>query len=168
MRRLLVVLAVLLVFSGSAFSSVGIGGKFFNGSVPFLIAEVGGENLIFEFSAGFDSVRVTGFSMSMLWYSGIAKYLFFKGPFRPYIGLGGVGVTFIASYDFDDFYMSGSSSIFGISGEGGIRYSFKEMGFPLSIFAGATVTWVPALDAIQDLLLGGVGMGWHFGAVVSF
>jgi hypothetical protein len=168
MRRLLVVLVALSVFSVSAFSSVGIGAKFFNGSVPFLIAEIGGDNLLFELGVGFNSVAVPGFNMTMLWYSGIGRLLLFPGAFSPYVGLGGVGVTFIASYDFDDFDMSGSSSIFGVTGEGGIRFSFKEMGFPLSLFAGATVTWVPALDAVQDLLLGGVGMGWHFGAVVSF
>jgi len=63
---------------------------------------------------------------------------------------------------------SESLSALGLTGEGGLRYSFEELGFPLRISGGASITWIPVSGDVEDAGIGGVAMGWHIGAVVPF
>jgi hypothetical protein len=86
------------------------------------------------------------------------------GAFAPYVGLGGIGV----SLALDSVEGSGSLGALGMTGEGGLRYSFEGLGFPLRLFGGPNITWIPVSGDVEDVGIGGVGMGWHIGAVVPF
>jgi len=120
-----------------------------------------------ELGVGLQSVNILGLvNWTMIWYSGIARAAFPIGAFAPYVGMGGIGLTIIVSSALAED--GGSGSIFGVTGEGGLRYSFKDMGLPLRVFGGVTVNWFPMAGLLEDIGFGGVSMGWHIGAVLTF
>lgn len=165
MRRVIVIGALLLLITVESFASIGIGVKLLNGSIPCITGEFGGERLSVELGVGLRSVSVPGvFHWTMIWYSGVTRLAFPMGSFTPYVSLGGIGV----SVTLDSLEGSGSLSALGLTGEGGVRYSFEEMGFPLRIFAGPSITWIPVSGDLEDVGIGGVGIGWHIGAIVPF
>jgi len=167
MKKALIIGVLVMLVGTSTLASVGIGAKFLNGSVPFLTAEFGGESLGVELGVGLNSMSLLGMlDWTMLWYSAIGRLSFPMGAFAPYVGLGGIGMSVFISSDFFDG--SESASAFGATGEGGLRFSFKDMGVPLAIFAGVNVTWVPMIGLLEDIGYSGVGMGWHIGAVIAF
>jgi hypothetical protein len=165
MKKLIVVGALLLLVALESFGSVGIGVKLLNGNTLCITGEVGGERLSVELGVGLRSVNVPGvFNWTMIWYSGVARLAFPMGAFAPYVGVGGIGVSIIL----DSAEGSGSLSALGITGEGGLRYSFEELGFPLRLSAGPNISWIPVSGDVEDVGIGGIGLGWHIGAVVSF
>jgi len=168
MKRVLLVGLIVLLTSGiEAFGAVGIGAKLLNGSIPFVVGELGGDSLSVELGIGLQSVNLLGLAnWTMIWYSGIARVAFPVGSFAPYLGAGGLGLSIIVSSDLLPDTESGS--VFGVTGEGGLRYSFEDMGFPLRVYGGVNVNWYPFAGLLEDLGIGGVAMGWHVGAVVPF
>ncbi len=165
MRRVVVVGALLLLVALESFAAIGIGVKLLDGNTLCITGEVGGERLSVELGVGLRSVNVPGvFNWTMIWYSGVARLAFPMGAFAPYVGLGGIGV----SMTLDSAEGSGSLGGLGITGEGGLRYSFDELGFPLRLSAGPNISWIPVSGDVEDVGIGGVGLGWHIGATVSF
>ena len=165
MRRVVVVGALLLLITLESFASIGIGVKLVNGNTLCIAGELGGERLSVELAVGLRSVNVPGiFNWTMIWYSGVVKLAFPMGSLTPYVGLGGIG----ASINLDAVEGSGSLNALGIAGEGGVRYSFEEMGFPLRLSGGPSITWIPVSGEVEDVGIGGVGIGWHIGATVPF
>ena len=165
MRKLIVVGALLLLVALESFASIGIGVKLLDGNTLCVTGEVGGDRLSVELGVGLRSVNVPGvFNWTMIWYSGVARLAFPMGPFAPYVGLGGIGV----SIALDSVEGGGSLSALGLTGEGGLTYSFEELGFPLRLSAGPSITWIPVSGDVEDVGIGGVGLGWHIGAVVPF
>jgi len=165
MRRLIVVSALLLLVALESFASIGIGVKLLNGNTLCITGELGGERLSVELIVGLRSVKVPGvFSWRMICYSSIARLAFPMGAFAPYVGLGGIGV----SLNLDSVEGGGSLSALGLTGEGGLTYSFEELGFPLRLSGGPSITWIPVSGDVEDVGIGGVGLGWHIGAVVPF
>lgn len=165
MRQAVIAIAILMLVTVASFASIGIGVKFVNGNTLCVTGELGGERLSVELGIGLRSVNVPGvFNWTMIWYSGMARLAFPMGPFAPYVGLGGIGVNITL----DSAEGSGSLSALGITGEGGLRYSFEELGFPLRLSAGPSITWIPVSGDVEDVGIGGVGLGWHIGATVPF
>jgi len=163
----LVVLIVLLIGGIEAVGAIGVGAKLLSGGIPFIIGELGGESLSVELGVGLQSVTLLGLvDWTMIWYSGIARLAFPMGAFAPYLGVGGIGLSVIVSSDL--IPESESASAFGLIGEGGVRYSFEDMGFPLRIFGGVNLNWYLPAGVLEDLGIGGVAMGWHVGALVPF
>ncbi|MBE0635277.1 hypothetical protein IH601_04710, partial [Candidatus Bipolaricaulota bacterium] len=133
MRRAMVVGVLLLLVAVESFASVGIGVKLVNGNTLCITGELGGETLSVELGVGLRSVNIPGaFHWRMVWYSGVARLAFPMGDFAPYVGLGGIGV----SLSLDTADGSESLGALGITGEGGLRYSFDGLGFPLRLFGG--------------------------------
>ena len=165
MRRVVIVGAILLLVTVESFALVGIGAKLLNGNTPCITGEFGGERLSVELGVGLRSINIPGvFQWTMIWYSGVTRFAFPIGSFAPYVSLGGIGVNIAL----DSLEGSGSLSALGLTGEVGVKYSFEEMGFPLRIFAGPSITWIPVSGDLEDIGIGGVGMGWHIGAIVPF
>jgi len=166
-RTLLIVLIVLLVSGMEALGAVGVGAKLLNGSIPFVVVELGGESLSAELGAGFQTMSLMGLAnLTMIWYSGIARVAFPFGALAPYLGVGGIGVSIVVSSDLLDGSESGS--VLGVAGEAGLRYSFAGLGLPLRIYSGVSVNWYPAASLLGDLGINSVGLGWHIGVVVLF
>ncbi|MFC2106376.1 hypothetical protein ACFLS0_06470 [Candidatus Bipolaricaulota bacterium] len=168
MKRAAPMILIVLLISGiELLAAVGIGAKLLNGGIPFIVGELGGESLSVELGVGLQSVNLLGLaSLTMIWYSGIARVAFPVGSIAPYVGAGGIGLSVIVSSDLLEGDESGS--MFGVTGEGGLRYSFEDMGLPLRIYGGVNVNWYPLAGLLEDLGIGGVAMGWHVGAVVPF
>ena len=165
MRRVIVAGALLLLVALESFAAIGIGVKLLDGNTLCLTGELGGERLSVELGVGLRSVNIPGvFNWTMIWYSGIARLAFPMGAFAPHVGLGGMGV----SITLDSAKGGGSLSALGIAGEGGLRYSFEALGFPLRLSTGPSITWIPVSGDVEDVGIGGVGLGWHIGAAVSF
>jgi hypothetical protein len=166
-RSFLVVLLVLCIGGMEALGSVGVGAKLLNGSIPFIVVELGGESLSAELGAGFQTMSLMGLAnLTMIWYSGIARVAFPMGALAPYLGAGAVGVSVIVSSDLLDG--SDSGSVFGVAGEAGLRYSLVGLGLPLRVYGGASLNWFPAAGLLGDLGISSVGLGWHIGVVVLF
>jgi len=168
MKGVLIGVAILILIAGmEASAAVGIGAKLLNGSIPFIVADFGGDTLSMELGVGLQSMNILGIvNWTMIWYSGIARAAFPVGAFAPYAGVGGIGLTIIVSSDLAE--ESESASVFGVTGEGGLRYSFEDMGLPLRVFGGVNVNWLLMAGLLEDIGIGGVSMGWHIGAVVTF
>ena len=165
MRRSVIVAALLLLVGLESFASVGIGVKLLNGSTVCITGELAGESLSVELAVGLRSVNIPGlFEWRMIWYSGIARIAFPIGSFIPYVGAGGIGVN----VTLDSTEGSGTLNALGITGEGGVGYSFEELGFPLRLFAGPSISWIPVSGELEDVGIGGIGVGWHIGAAIPF
>lgn len=165
MRQAAVAIAILMLVTVASFASIGIGVKLLNGNTLCVTGELGGERLSVELGIGLRSVNVPGvFNWTMIWYSGIARLAFPMGSFAPYVGLGGIGVNI----SLDSADGSGSLNAFGIAGEGGLSYSFAEMGFPLRLSVGPSISWIPVSGDVETVGIGGVGIGWHIGATMQF
>jgi hypothetical protein len=138
-----------------------------NGSIPFVVVELGGESLSAEVGAGFQTMSLMGLAnLTMIWYSGIVRVAFPFGALAPYLGVGGIGVSIIVSSDL--LGGSESGSVFGVASEAGLRYSFAGLGLPLRVYGGASLNWFPAAGLLGDLGISSVGLGWHIGAIVLF
>jgi len=165
MRRAIVVGAIVLLVAMEAFASIGIGVKLLNGNTLCIIGEVGGERLSVELGVGLRSVNIPGaFHWRMIWYSGMARLTFPTGAFAPYVGLGAIGV----SLALDSAEGSDSLGALGMAGEAGVRYSFDGLGFPVRLFGGPNLTWIPVSGDVEEVGIGGVGIGWQIGASVPF
>lgn len=165
MKQAVVMIATLLLITVESFASIGIGAKLLNGNTLCITGELGGDHLSVELGIGLRSVNVPGvFNWTMIWYSGVARLAFPMGAFAPYVGLGGIGVTITL----DTPEGRGSLGALGITGEGGLRYSFDALGFPLRLSAGPNISWIPVSGDVEEVGIGGVGFGWHIGATVPF
>jgi len=165
MRKLMLVGTLLLLVGLESLASVGIGVKLLNGNTLCITGEISGEVISVELAAGLRSVNVPGlFHWRMIWYSGIARIAFPMGSFAPYVGVGGIGVTVAL----DSAEGSGTLNALGITGEGGIRYSFEEWGVPIRLSVGPSISWIPSSGELEDIGIGGMGVGWHVGATVPF
>ncbi len=167
-RVMLVVCIVLLIGAVETLGTVGVGVKLLNGNVPFIVGEIGTNALSAELGIGLESLTIPGLvDWTMLWYSAVGRLAFPVAAFMPYVGVGGIGLSIIVSSDLLE--ESESASVFGLTGEGGIRYSFLEtFGFPLRIYGGVSINWYPSSGTFDSLGIGGIAMGWHIGAVVPF
>lgn len=161
MKRVIVVGVILLLVALEAFASIGIGVKLLNGNTLCITGEFGGERLSVELAVGLRSVNIRGVSRwTMIWYSGVARLTFPMGALSPYVGLGGIGVNLTLQS------LEGRQSLgaLGITGEGGLKYSFEALGLPLRLFGGPTISWIPVSGDVEDVGIGGIGMGWQIGA----
>lgn len=165
MRHAAVCMAILMLVTLASFASIGIGVKLVNGNTFCVTGELGGERLSVELDIGLRSVNVPGvFNWTMIWVSGVARLAFPMGSFAPYVGLGGIGVNI----NLDSAEGRGSLNAFGITGEGGLRYSLEEIGFPLHLSVGPNISWIPVAGEVENIGIGGVGLGWHIGATLPF
>ena len=166
-RAFLVLLLVLCIGGMETLGSVGVGAKLLNGSIPFVVVELGGESLSAELGAGFQTMSLMGVAnLTMIWYSGILRAAFPMGALAPYLGAGAIGITAIVSSDLSGGSDSGSA--FGMAVEAGLRYSLAALGLPARVYGGVNLNWFPAAGLLGDLGISSVGLGWHIGVVVLF
>ena len=164
-RQSIVVGALLLWVGLESFASIGIGTKLLDGNIPCITGEFGGDRLSVELGIGLRSINVPGlFNWTMIWVSGVTRLAFPMGAFAPCLGVGGIGVSLILSSE--ALGSRESLSALGMTGEGGLKYSFEDIGFPLRLFGGANITWIPVSGDVEDAGIGGVGIGWHIGATI--
>ena len=168
MKQVVLLAVCIVALCGlEVLGTVGVGAKLLSGTVPFAVVELGGESLSAELGAGFQSMSLYGIAnLTMIWYSAIGRAAFPVGSLAPYLGVGAIGVSVIVSSDLIDG--SESASVFGVAGEAGLRYSLAGLGLPLRVYGGMSVNWFPALGALDDIGISGVGLGWHIAVVVPF
>ena len=124
-------------FGTASSSTAGVGFKIWQG-LPFIIGNLSLGSVGAECAIGFGSMVESGASVDVtaLWYAGSVRYILLlpgiESLFRPYLGVGIVGLTAIASAG----SVSASASAFGFDAGVGFDIPLEGFGIPLTLFAG--------------------------------
>jgi|GEM_PF-5930495 len=145
---------------------VGLGAKLV-GQIPFGLLSLRYGSVTGEIAAGFSSASFSTqegvVTLSLLWYSGLAKfYLLSLADFAElYVGGGAVGVTVTLGAAAGGATASISGSVFGLEGVAGVEVRFGA----LALFGGGDLLWffAPAATGPQ---LG--GFSYHIGIRYDF
>jgi len=119
-------------------NTVGIGFKIWQG-LPFVVGNLSLGNFGADCALGFGSVTGSGsiVDVTALWYSGTVRYIVLLPGLdtfiRPYIGVGVIGLSAIASSG----SASASVSTFGFDAGIGIDIPLSSLGIPLTLFTGS-------------------------------
>jgi len=169
MIKKVAIFSVFVLFGGMvcfAQLNVGLGAKLV-GQVPFGLLSVRYGSVNGEIGAGFSSASFsTGegvVTLSLLWYSGLAKfYLLSLGDFADlYVGGGAIGVTVTVGAAAGGATASISGSFFGLEGVAGLEVRFGA----LALFGGGDLLWF-FMPATTETRLG--GPSYHIGIRYDF